>query len=84
MRKPERIENALKELEQIHGNIELIEFDLSCVDQLGLSDDETTAKEKELEKALRKEHGNLAYWAFRYIHLMRNNDRHFSEVRARP
>lgn len=80
MKKPERIDNALSELAQIYGTIELIQHD---IDQLEwndeLTDDEKTAQEKELEKDLRKQHGNLAYWANRFLRLMRNNEKYFTE-----
>jgi hypothetical protein len=82
VRKPERIENALTELEQIRGTIDLIQHEIEQLEwDKELSEDDKATKEKELEADLRKKHGDLTYWASRFLSLMRNNDKYFSEVR---
>ena len=78
MRKPERIENALKAFEAHIGNIDHITHDLNNVDFMDdLTDEEKSQKEAEWTRDLRFEHGRLTHTVDQFLKLMRNNERYF-------
>lgn len=80
MRKSERIENALRELERYIGEIDHIQNDINNVDFMdGLTDQEKTQNELEWIRDLRFKHGELTSWADRFLKLMRNNEAYFGD-----
>lgn len=80
MRKLERVENALRELEQIRGNIEIIRHEIDQLEWLErFPDAQDVENEKALEQDLREEHIKLESWTKCFLGLMRNNEKYFSE-----
>ncbi len=82
MKKPERINNALKELSKHLQAIDYIQDELNTIDFMDdLTDEQKTQKEHEETRHLRVAHGELTSWADRFMKLMRNNEPYFGDAK---